>query len=138
MRNSRYRRDQRQLDEDEEMWFNEEEDFDEGEAVVPAASADLVPPASAKKQPPSPTPTPNPIPADSKSQQQQTVLNNNTSSSTVTTPQTQVNNSPAVASESLVSGDISPSTTVSTVEKTGTTIFKKVRVFHLAIKVELR
>ncbi|CAD6240909.1 GSCOCG00008994001-RA-CDS [Cotesia congregata] len=26
---SRYRRDQRQLDEDEEMWFNEEEDFDE-------------------------------------------------------------------------------------------------------------
>ncbi|XP_033226911.1 serine/threonine-protein phosphatase 4 regulatory subunit 3 isoform X2 [Belonocnema kinseyi] len=126
LRNSRYRRDQRQLDEDEEMWFNEEEDFDEGEAVVPAAAADLVPPASAKKQPPSPNPAPNPVPADSKSQQQQTVLNNNTSSTTVTTPQTQVSNSaPPVESESPVSTDNSPSTTVSTAEKTATTIFKK-------------
>lgn len=29
IRSGRYRRDQRQLDEDEEMWFNEEEDFAE-------------------------------------------------------------------------------------------------------------
>lgn len=38
LRNSRYRRDQRQLEEEEEMWFNEDDDFDDGEAVVPAAS----------------------------------------------------------------------------------------------------
>ena len=38
LRNSRYRRDQRQLEEEEEMWFNEEDDFDDGEAVVPAAN----------------------------------------------------------------------------------------------------
>lgn len=125
LRNSRYRRDQRQLDEDEEMWFNEEEDFDEGEAVVPAAAADLVPPASAKKQPPSPNSSPNPVPADSKSQQQQTVLNNNTSSNTVTTPQTQINNSVPVASESPVSSEISPSTAVSSTDKAGANIFKK-------------
>lgn len=29
IRNSRYRRDQRQLEEEEESWFNEEEDFSE-------------------------------------------------------------------------------------------------------------
>jgi len=34
LRNSRYRRDQRQLDEEEELWFNEEEEFDEGEATM--------------------------------------------------------------------------------------------------------
>lgn len=38
LRNSRYRRDQRQLEEEEEMWFNEDDDFDDGEAVVPAAN----------------------------------------------------------------------------------------------------
>jgi hypothetical protein len=26
------------LEEEEEMWFNEEDDFDEGEAIVPAAN----------------------------------------------------------------------------------------------------
>lgn len=30
---SRYRRDARSLDEDEEMWFNDDEDDEEGEAV---------------------------------------------------------------------------------------------------------
>lgn len=34
MRSNRFRRDARALDEDEELWFNEEED-EEGEAVVP-------------------------------------------------------------------------------------------------------
>ncbi|KAG8192298.1 hypothetical protein JTE90_002121 [Oedothorax gibbosus] len=33
MRNSRYRRDPRQLDEDEEMWFNEDDEIEEEEAV---------------------------------------------------------------------------------------------------------
>ena len=33
--NSRFRRDDRQLDEDEEMWFNDDEDFDdEGSSSV--------------------------------------------------------------------------------------------------------
>lgn len=41
LRNSRYRRDQRQLDEEEEMWFNEDDDFEDNEAVVPAAG-DLI------------------------------------------------------------------------------------------------
>ncbi|XP_044581321.1 serine/threonine-protein phosphatase 4 regulatory subunit 3 isoform X2 [Cotesia glomerata] len=124
LRNSRYRRDQRQLDEDEEMWFNEEEDFDEGEAVVPAAAADLVPPASAKKQPPSPNSAPNPIPADSKSQQQQTVLNNNTANNTSTTQQSQVNSSSPTENESSISAGIIASSTDDS-EKVGTTVFKK-------------
>lgn len=38
LRNTRYRRDQRQLEEEEEMWFNEEEDFTE---VVPQHKNDL-------------------------------------------------------------------------------------------------
>lgn len=42
MRTNRYRRDQRQMDEEEEMWFNEDDDFDEGEAVVPAANSSLI------------------------------------------------------------------------------------------------
>ncbi|XP_016843430.1 serine/threonine-protein phosphatase 4 regulatory subunit 3 isoform X2 [Nasonia vitripennis] len=99
LRNSRYRRDQRQLDEEEEMWFNEEEDFDEGEAVVPAATADLVPPTSAKKQPSSPNSVagsgivdnpnkdgsspPHQQQHSPPQQQQQTILNNNTSNSNV-------------------------------------------------------
>lgn len=33
LRNSRYRRDQRQVDEEEEMWFNEDDDFDDGPSV---------------------------------------------------------------------------------------------------------
>ncbi|XP_014226663.1 serine/threonine-protein phosphatase 4 regulatory subunit 3 isoform X2 [Trichogramma pretiosum] len=85
LRNSRFRRDQRQLDEEEEMWFNEEEDFDEGEAVVPAATADLVPTGKklgieAPQEPDSPPlmqgqslqPQPQPQP-----QPQQGILNNN-------------------------------------------------------------
>ncbi|XP_043551957.1 serine/threonine-protein phosphatase 4 regulatory subunit 3B isoform X1 [Chiloscyllium plagiosum] len=35
LRNNRYRRDARALEEDEEMWFNEDEDDEEGEALVP-------------------------------------------------------------------------------------------------------
>lgn len=38
LRNSRYRRDQRQLEEEEEIWFSEEDDFEDGEAVVPATN----------------------------------------------------------------------------------------------------
>lgn len=36
LRSSRYRRDQRQLEEEEEMWFNEDDDFDD--TVIPAAN----------------------------------------------------------------------------------------------------
>ena len=39
LRNSRYRRDPRQLDEDEEMWFNDEDEIEDGEAVVPASTS---------------------------------------------------------------------------------------------------
>jgi protein phosphatase-4 regulatory subunit 3 len=43
LRNSRYRRDPRQLEEDEEMWFNDEDELEEGEAVVPASnSSDMI------------------------------------------------------------------------------------------------
>jgi len=35
LRTNRFRRDPRQLDEDEEMWFNDEDDIEDGEAVVP-------------------------------------------------------------------------------------------------------
>lgn len=42
LRNNRYRRDQRQLEEEEEMWFNEEDDFDDGEAVVPANTSNII------------------------------------------------------------------------------------------------
>ncbi|CAG7720631.1 unnamed protein product [Allacma fusca] len=38
LRNSRFRRDPRQLDEDEEMWFNDDDDIEDGEAVVPAGN----------------------------------------------------------------------------------------------------
>ncbi|ERL91757.1 hypothetical protein D910_09083 [Dendroctonus ponderosae] len=34
LRNSRYRRDQRQMEEEEEMWFNEDDDFDDGSSVL--------------------------------------------------------------------------------------------------------
>lgn len=41
LRNSRYHRDQRQLEEEEEMWFNEEEEFEDGgDSVVPAHKID--------------------------------------------------------------------------------------------------
>ncbi|XP_050296359.1 serine/threonine-protein phosphatase 4 regulatory subunit 3 isoform X3 [Anthonomus grandis grandis] len=33
LRNSRYRRDQRQMEEEEEMWFNEEDDFEDGPSM---------------------------------------------------------------------------------------------------------
>lgn len=36
LRNSRYRRDQRQMDADEEMWFNEDDNFDESETEPPS------------------------------------------------------------------------------------------------------
>lgn len=42
LRTGRLRREPRQLDEEEEMWFNEDEDFDEGEAVVPAAASNII------------------------------------------------------------------------------------------------
>ncbi|KAJ8953032.1 hypothetical protein NQ314_007406 [Rhamnusium bicolor] len=38
LRNSRYRRDQRQMEEEEEMWFNEDDDFDDNDAVLPATN----------------------------------------------------------------------------------------------------
>lgn len=38
LRNSRYRRDQRQMDEEEEMWFNEDDDFDDSESVLSASN----------------------------------------------------------------------------------------------------
>lgn len=38
IRNIRYRRDQRQLEEEEEIWFNEEDDFPD---VVPSSKADI-------------------------------------------------------------------------------------------------
>ncbi|KAF6199172.1 hypothetical protein GE061_007197, partial [Apolygus lucorum] len=42
LRNNRFRREPRQLDEEEEMWFNEDDDFDEGEAVVPAPASNVI------------------------------------------------------------------------------------------------
>lgn len=42
LRSNRLRREPRQLDEEEEMWFNEDDDFDEGEAVVPAATSNII------------------------------------------------------------------------------------------------
>ncbi|KAE8738847.1 hypothetical protein FOCC_FOCC015679 [Frankliniella occidentalis] len=42
LRNSRYRRDQRQLEEEEELWFNDEEEFDEGDSVVPGPDPDIL------------------------------------------------------------------------------------------------
>lgn len=38
IRNIRYRRDQRQLEEEEEIWFNEEDDFSD---VVPTSKTDI-------------------------------------------------------------------------------------------------
>lgn len=38
IRNIRYRRDQRQLEEEEEIWFNEEDDFTD---VVPTSKTDI-------------------------------------------------------------------------------------------------
>lgn len=35
LRNHRFRRDARTLEDEEEMWFNDEEDMEDGEAVVP-------------------------------------------------------------------------------------------------------
>uniref|UniRef100_A0A0A9XVC8 Serine/threonine-protein phosphatase 4 regulatory subunit 3 n=1 Tax=Lygus hesperus TaxID=30085 RepID=A0A0A9XVC8_LYGHE len=42
LRNNRFRREPRQLDEEEEMWFNDDDDFDEGEAVVPAPASNVI------------------------------------------------------------------------------------------------
>lgn len=39
IRNMRYRRDQRQMEEEEEIWFNEDEDFD----VVPTNKPEMDP-----------------------------------------------------------------------------------------------
>lgn len=111
------------------MWFNEEEDFDEGEAVVPAAAADLVPPASAKKQPPTPNPAPNPMPADPKGQQQ-TVLNNNTANNNSAAQQPQINNSAPTVNTTSISAGIIASSTDGVVEKAGSTLFKKVRQYN--------
>lgn len=116
------------------MWFNEEEDFDEGEAIVPATAADLVPPASAKKQSSTSNSALNPALADSKShhqqqQQQQSVLNNNTANNNITSQQSQINNSSTTTNESPITSEINPNSTIGTVEKTGTALFKKVKFF---------
>ena len=42
IRSTRYRRDQRQLDEEEEMWFEDEEEFEGGGDQIVAASDDLI------------------------------------------------------------------------------------------------
>lgn len=39
LRNNRYRRDPRQLDEEEEMWFNDDDDIEDGDGVVPASNS---------------------------------------------------------------------------------------------------
>lgn len=36
---NRFRRDPRQLDEEEEMWFNDEEEIEDGDGVVPASNS---------------------------------------------------------------------------------------------------
>lgn len=48
---ARFRRDQRQMDEEEEMWFNEDDDFanDYSEAVVPSAAAEILGNPNTKK-----------------------------------------------------------------------------------------
>ncbi|KMQ95894.1 serine threonine-protein phosphatase 4 regulatory subunit 3-like protein [Lasius niger] len=130
LRNSRYRRDQRQLEEEEELWFNEEEEYDEGEAVVPAIAADVMLPVSAKKESSSSSNFAlNSALADSKShqqqQQQQSVLNNNTSNNNITSQQPQINNSSSTTNESPIASDINPTPAIGTVEKTGTALFKK-------------
>lgn len=48
IRNIRYRRDQRQLEEEEEMWFNEEDDFTE----VPTAKPEIESYSMMKSKPP--------------------------------------------------------------------------------------
>ena len=109
------------------MWFNEDEDFDEGEAVVPGAAADLVPQTTAKKLSPQNSPSNSPIPSETKNQQQQqTVLNNNTANNNTAVQQVQVNNSTSSTMELPISTDMSPSTTVSAIDKSGSNIFKKV------------
>lgn len=35
LRNNRFRRDARSLDEEEAMWFDDEEDLEDGEAIIP-------------------------------------------------------------------------------------------------------
>lgn len=35
LRNSRFRRDERALDEEEDMYFNQDDDLDDGESIVP-------------------------------------------------------------------------------------------------------
>jgi len=39
LRSSRFRRDPRQLDEEEEMWFNDDDDIEDGDGVVPASNS---------------------------------------------------------------------------------------------------
>lgn len=132
LRNSRYRRDQRQLDEEEEMWFNEEEDFDDAEAVVPGAAADLAPQLVVKKQSPTQNSS-NPLPCEPKNQQP-TILNNNTANNNATlqTPNQVVNNNVADTTDDCpITADISPSTTIAVVDKVGTNIFKKVSSYFL-------
>jgi len=36
---SRFRRDPRQMDEEEEMWFNDDDEMDDGDSVVPASNS---------------------------------------------------------------------------------------------------
>ncbi|KAL6440331.1 hypothetical protein ACFW04_003112 [Cataglyphis niger] len=130
LRNSRYRRDQRQLEEEEELWFNEEEEYDEGKAVVAAIAADVILLISVKKQLLFSNFVLNSALIDSKShqqqQQQQSVLNNNTSNNNITSQQSQINNSvSSTTNESPIASDINPTPAIGTVEKTGTALFKK-------------
>ncbi|KAJ8925768.1 hypothetical protein NQ315_009616 [Exocentrus adspersus] len=82
LRNSRYRRDQRQMEEEEEMWFNEDDDFDDNDTVLPATNDILTKKLDTdlesigkimeKKQPEANGPKIN-----NNSSQKSTVLNNN-------------------------------------------------------------
>ena len=153
LRNSRYRRDQRQLDEEEEMWFNEEEDFDEGEAVVPAAAADIVPANAGKKINIDSPKDPSSPPGQQQSQampqipQQQSILNNNSNSvqlptavasqsqNPVSTVTATTNNLPVIG---MTAGDAiiaaSNESTADIVDKTSS-ILKKVfshKIVHIA------
>lgn len=135
LRNSRYRRDQRQLEEEEELWFNEEEEYDEGKAVMIAA--DVILSVSTKKQSLFLNFALNSILTDSKShqqqQQQQSVLNNNTSNNNITSQQPQINNSSSTTNESPIASDINPTPAIGTVEKTGTALFKKVNLLKKCV-----
>ncbi|XP_017775211.1 PREDICTED: serine/threonine-protein phosphatase 4 regulatory subunit 3 isoform X2 [Nicrophorus vespilloides] len=108
LRNSRYRRDQRQLDEEEEMWFNEEDDFDDNETMVTSNTSDILSKKldtdldSIGKIIEKNTDTNGPK-INNNSSQKATVLNNNANSGTaLALPTTNTENKSALFKRSLV------------------------------------